>query len=340
MPNGERKIRMSIVRGRESLLFVLLFSLSAAAFSSEGPRPLYETVGRRGGEKILVLRDDSTYVSEAKSNAPQIDLFPKRSSELKWYTMFERIPGDWAEFGRRSFREERIPMIAGITGLTAFAIWTDQPVWEASDRWYKSSKVVKGVSDIFEYLGDGKPQFGLAAAFGAVGLFAEDDRALRTGSQLVETILACGIVIQTLKHITGRESPLVSSRINGRWVFFPNQLEYHRKVPYYDAFPSGHIATATATLTVVMENYPEWKPWLQPLSYFIIAGIGVGLSNTGIHWWSDFPLGIALGYEFGMIAAHPEGLDVVKSDDDKKPKLSLLPHISPFGTGVKVALRF
>lgn len=294
-----------------------------------------------GERKIpFAEKNDSTANGQAKADSMLLNWQPSHSEELQWYTMFQRIPGDWVTFANRNFREERIPIIAGITGLTAFAIWTDQPVWEASDRWYKGSKTVKNLSDFFEYLGDGKPQFGLAAAFGAFGLLAKDDRALRTGSQLVQTILACGTVVQTLKHITGRESPLVSSRINGRWVFFPNQIEYHKKVPYYDAYPSGHIATATATLTVIMENYPEWKPWLKPLSYLLIAGIGVGLSNTGIHWWSDYPLGIALGYEFGMIASHPEGLDLVKSSEDNTPKLSLLPNISPTGQGVTVSLQF
>lgn len=294
------------------------------------------------GEKNIPFKgvSDSTSAGRVPNDSVQFVLDARPSPDLKWYTMFQRIPGDWVTFGHRNFREEKIPIIAGIAGVTAFAVWTDQPVWEASDRWYKGSKTVKNVSDFFEYLGDGKPQFGLAAAFGAFGLLAKDDRALRTGSQLVQTILACGTVIQTLKHITGRESPFVSSRINGRWVFFPNQLDYHKKVPYYDAYPSGHIATATATLTVIMENYPEWKPWLKPLSYFLIAGIGVGLSNTGIHWWSDFPLGIALGYEFGMIASHPEGLDLVKSGEEDSPKLSFLPNITPTGQGVTVSLQF
>lgn len=283
---------------------------------------------------------DSAAVVVPSADSLRLPFQTTPAGQLQWYTMFQRIPGDWVTFANRNFREEKIPIIGGITALTAFAVWTDQPVWEASDRWYKSSKTIKNLSDFFEYLGDGKPQFGLAAAFGAFGYFAEDERALRTGSQLVQTILACGTVIQTLKHITGRESPFVSSRVNGRWVFFPSQVDYHRNVPYYDAFPSGHIATATATLTVIMENYPEWKPWLKPLSYFLIAGIGVGLSNTGIHWWSDFPLGIALGYEFGMIASHPEGLPLSDSDSGNTPKVSILPNISPVGQGVTVSLSF
>jgi len=274
------------------------------------------------------------------SDSLQFSFSEPRPRPLKWYTMFERIPGDWVTFANLNFREERIPAMVAMTALTAAAIATDQPVWEVSDRWYKSSRTVKVISDVFVYIGDGKPQFGLAAAFGLYGFWKEDERALRTASQLVETILACGTVIQVLKHITGRESPFVSTRTNGRWVFFPDQVEYHKHVPHYDAFPSGHIATATATLVVVMENYPEWKPWLKPLSYFIIAGIGVGLSNTGIHWWSDYPLGIALGYQFGMIAAHPEGLEVVKSDKENSPKLSVSPEVSPLRRGVRLTLKF
>lgn len=285
---------------------------------------------------------DSSPVNHVSTDSLRLSLGERVPSGVKWYTMFQRIPGDWVTYGERTFREENIPAIAGMTALTAFAIWTDQPVWEASDRWYKSSRFVKKASDFFTYLGDGTPQFGLAAAFGAYGYLTNDNRAMRTGSQIVETILATGIVIQTLKHITGRESPFVSTRINGRWVFFPDQVDYHKNVPHYDAFPSGHIATATATLVVVLENYPETRSWLVPLGGAVVALIGVGLSNTGIHWWSDFPLGIALGYEFGMIAAHPDvsGLDLVKSDGDSSPRLTLSPAISPIRQGVTVSLRF
>lgn len=274
-----------------------------------------------------------------ETDSLQVMLSEPRTQNLQWYTMFERIPGDWVRWANMTFREERIPAMVAMTALTAAAIATDQPVWEVSDRWYKSSNTVKVISDVFVYIGDGRPQFGLAAAFGLYGFWKQDERALRTASQLVQTILACGTVIQVMKHITGRESPFVSSRTNGRWVFFPDQVEYHKKVPYYDAFPSGHIATATATLVVVMENYPEWKPWLKPLAYVIIAGIGVGLSNVGIHWWSDYPLGIALGYQFGMIAAHPEGLEVVKGENNT-PKLSVMPEVSPVRQGVRFTLNF
>src|SRR5205085_11965716 len=101
------------------------------------------------------------------------------------------------------------------------------------------------------------------------------------------------------------ESPNRTTTPTGKWRFFPNQIEYAKHTPAYDAFPSGHIATALATLQVIIENYPE-KQWIKYVGYPIIGSIGIGLVATSIHWWSDIPLGIALGYSFGVLVAHPE----------------------------------
>ncbi|MBI4536073.1 MAG: phosphatase PAP2 family protein [Ignavibacteriae bacterium] len=296
-------------------------------------------VGLAGDDTLRVAMQDSVAM-RIDSPSDSQSLISTPTPKLKWYTMFERIPGDWATWWNTTFREDKIPAMLAVTALTAATIVTDQPTWDVSDYWYKRSRVVKDVSDVFVYLGDGKPQFGLAAAYGLYGWLANDERALLTASQITEVILACGTVIQVMKHITGRESPFVSTRTNGRWVFFPNQIEYHKKVPHYDAYPSGHIATALATLTVVLENYPELKPWLQPIGYFVVGMIGVGMMTSGIHWWSDYPLGLVLGYQFGMIASHPEGLEVAKSPDDATPKLSLSPSISPISKGLRVSLQF
>jgi hypothetical protein len=256
-----------------------------------------------------------------------------------WYDMFANIPRDWSRYYRITIIPDKIPAALAITGLTAALIYSDHDSYQASSNWYHSSGFVKSGSDFFEYLGDGKPQFGLAAAFGAYGLVAGDHRALRVASQTVEVILACGTVVQLLKHITGRESPFVSTSPRGVWRFFPNQIDYHKHVPHYDAFPSGHIATALATLTVVSENYPEER-WMKPVGYVVVGLIGVSMANTGIHWYSDYPLGLALGYSFGMLAAHPEGWSSEKADNSNSVKLTMMPIVSPVRTGIGVALSF
>jgi membrane-associated PAP2 superfamily phosphatase len=186
-------------------------------------------------------------------------------------------------------------------------------------------------------MGDGRTQFGMAGAFGLYGLVTSDERALRTGSQIVQAVLSSGTVVQVLKHITGRQSPYVSSERGGAWVFFPNQIDYHKRVPYYDAFPSGHIATSTATVVVIAENYPDSK-WIRPVGFTIVGLIGIGMAGTGIHWYSDYPLGIALGYIFGLIAAHPEGIDIGKVTQEHGLQMSLVPTVD--GSGIGIGFKF
>ncbi len=257
----------------------------------------------------------------------------------RWYDMFTNLPGDWMRYSRQTFRTENIPAFLGITALTGALIVTDAKTWDLSRRWRDSSTTVRNVSEFFEYLGDGRPQFGLAGAFALYGFALDDHRALRTSSQLVEAILSCGAVVQLIKHVTGRQSPYVSTVQRGVWDFFPNQIEYHKHVPSYDAFPSGHLATAMATVTVVFENYPEIG-WLKPVGYTLIGLIGVSMVNTGIHWYSDYPLGLVLGYSFGVIAAHPTNGAVSGSSAGNVGNISLSPTLTDRGPGFSLNFSF
>ncbi|MDR3668077.1 MAG: phosphatase PAP2 family protein [Ignavibacteriaceae bacterium] len=223
-----------------------------------------------------------------------------------WYEMFTNIPGDCVQFYNTNFITEKIPLYAGVSVLTAGLIATDNRTWMAANKIYKESGPVKRWSDILEELGDGRTQFGLSGVYAIYGFIFNDNRALRTASEITEAVLASGAVVQVLKHITGRQSPFVSTMPGGRWDFFPNQINYHKHVPSYDAFPSGHVTTALATVVVIGENYPNIK-WIEPLGYTLTGLLAISMVNTGIHWYSDYPLAVVLGYSFGMIAVHPEG---------------------------------
>jgi hypothetical protein len=61
------------------------------------------------------------------------------------------------------------------------------------------------------------------------------------------------------------------------------------------------------------------------------------LVARGWHWYSDLPLAIALGYQFGNIAAHPEGVELLQTN---KRSLSVLPTLALDGAGVMVSLQF
>ena len=267
------------------------------------------------------------------------------------WDMITHLPGDWSDWAQATFQLRHWPEAALVTASTAAFIYYDNEVWVPFRKVYVPGTAVHTLADGFVFMGDGKFQFGLAALFAGYGFAAHDGRALRTASQTCEVILAAGGVVQLLKHLTGRESPIVSTTPTGRWQFFPNQIEYAKHVPHYDAFPSGHLTTALATLTVIANNYPE-QAWIRPVGYAACAGIALGLVTTSIHWWSDYPLAIALGYGFGsLVSPDPHGdVSVTESPASGKIGVSgltklldqavIYPAPSPTGMGVGMALRF
>jgi membrane-associated phospholipid phosphatase len=260
-----------------------------------------------------------------------------KPATLHWYDMITNIPGDWVRYGKETFRTEKIPEYAVVAATTTALVFTDNGTWRTGDKWYRSSSSVKWASDFFTEMGDGRSQFGLAGAFAAYGLIAGDNRAVRTGSEIVEAVLASGGVVQILKHITGRESPFVSTEPAGVWRFFPNQIKYHKKVPHYDAFPSGHLTTSLVTVIVVAENYPELT-WIRPVGYALCGLISISMVNTGIHWYSDYPLAIALGSAFGEIVAYPEGETVAHLGTQKKNPVSIGPFYNGSEIGFDISL--
>ena len=185
------------------------------------------------------------------------------------------------------------------------------------------------------YLGDGITHFSIAGGFYACGLIKKNNRALQTASQLCESILASGVVVQLLKHLSGRESPFTATAPGGIWRVFPNQITYATHVPHYDAFPSGHIATAMATVTVLAANYPDAK-LIRPIGYTCMGLLTFAMLNNGVHWASDYPLGIAIGYAFAKIAINKgrQKLEVAPSHSHLNYKRLKPDLLMPSGSGL------
>ncbi|MGE5352418.1 MAG: phosphatase PAP2 family protein [Syntrophothermus sp.] len=310
-------------------------------------RSISDSLLVKGAEKTEagmsgVQRDSiSGYFDKKEKIAGEKNISSGQSQDYlpKWHEMISNIPGDYVRYYGTELTEGNLPLYAGIFALTAQLILADDLTWQGSNKIYKSSTFAKNWSDIFTEIGDGRTQFALAAGFAAYGFIGGNNRALRTASQIVEAVLASGAVVQVIKHLTGRQSPYVSSQPGGVWRFFPNQILYHKHVPEYDAYPSGHIATSMAAFVVIAENYPEYK-WIKPVSYSLGALICIGMANKGIHWYSDYPLGIALGYAFGKMIAHPEVTPRKETKDKKKVEVSLLPYVSPLGNGLSLGVSF
>ena len=256
-----------------------------------------------------------------------------------WHAMITNLPTDWYRSFDLSFRTVNLPEFVGLTVLTGVLLTTDRKTWTITRRAYKTSEFVHVASDYAVGVGNGISQLGFVSALATYGLLAGDRQALRTASQSVEAVLASGVAVQFLKHVTGRESPITTTRTRGRWKFFPRLGEYHKKEPKYYAFPSGHISSTMAILTVVMNNYPN-EDWIKPVGYSAVALLGAGLVAKGMHWYSDLPLGIAMGYLFGNVVSGPENLKSIIAKKETPLNLSIAPMATNYGMALRLGVSF
>lgn len=153
------------------------------------------------------------------------------------------------------------------------------------------------------FLGDGWTHAFIGAGFVAAGALNNSNRALQTGSQIFNGMISSTIANQALKRSFGRESPIRKTKDRGAWRPFPSISTYNNNISKYDAMPSGHIMTATMSFVIIDENYPEYRAWFRPLGITWISLLGFQMVNNSVHWASDYPLGIAMGYVFGKVAS-------------------------------------
>ncbi len=263
---------------------------------------------------VLFAQDENNYNTSsgnAIDSAYQFNVSPhsferiKTDEKVNWHQMITNIPSDLSEYPKEAFSSNQIPLFAIVAAGTGALMLIDQKGWDANKSLYNNSEPFHELSDIGVNFGDEKYHFLVAGLFTVFGFTNDSPVALKTASNIVEAVIASGVGVQVMKRIFGRESPAVSSRSSGRWQFFPNLKKYQENQPKYYAYPSGHITTLTATVTVIANNYPHEK-WIKPIGYSMIGLCGIGLVSRGMHWYSDLPLGIFLGYTFGNLISPPE----------------------------------
>ncbi len=282
--------------------------------------------------------------------------------------------GDFRNYFATTFRSDKIPYIGAMTIATAFLVDVDQEIMRNAQRFAddiglkhtnKQKPVVNwsvkvggkaiGVPLNFPqdlesgmyFLGDGIVHSSVAIGLWGYGKVAADDRAIQTGTQCMEAIVCTGIAIQILKHSFGRESPQVATQPGGKWRPFPDPARYQLHTPIYDAMPSGHIATAMATVTVIADNYPE-KKWIRPVGYSLMGVLMYAMLNNGVHWASDYPLGISIGYAFAKICDSRSHTTLRASAPNENPprqeswlkEVGILPYVGNGNAGFTASYRF
>ena len=254
-----------------------------------------------------------------------------------WLTFLKNIPGDMRDYTRNPLTKKNLWGLTAITVSTGLMIYYDDKLLNASNELSDKLGLSEQTNWRMEHIGDGYLQLYVASSLIGYGLYYNDNRALQSASQIFESVFASGTIVQLIKHITGRESPFVATTPTGRWRFFPNQIDYHNRVPEFDAFPSGHISSITAMVVVLSENYPEYT-FIKPLGYLAVGLNAIGMMNTGVHWISDYPIGIALGYSFAKIAVK-KGRTQIKTSIKTPPSFSIYPlFVSKDGFGIHMSL--
>ena len=277
------------------------------------------------GENYVFSQDQSYLIGTNASNYPDI------------YHVITDVPKDFVGFGSSIFSKENIEPLLLLTTVTAGLIVTDHKTYLGTKKFLRGSKTLDSFSHTFVEVGDAKWHLGLSVAALMFGYFSNDKRLQNTAFQTAEAVIASGLFVQLLKRISGRESPAVHTTPGGYWDIFPDPGEYQHRQPEYYAFPSGHITSATAFLTVISENYPDVK-WIKPVSYVIIGLLGVSLFAQDMHWYSDLPLGIAIGYSFGKIISSRYSIE----DENvlSKKNISIMPFIANENYSISISYGF
>jgi len=281
------------------------------------------------GPPTHAQRYDTLVYNSDSTKTTKMEVYPLEDRILlyqkpKPFSFITQIPRVIGNSAKESFTRKSIPAWGIITGSTLLCIAFDQQILDgvqhfsrninfSSDADYKTligfklgSKDVpvyqlpQNLNTAFYSIGEGFTSLSIAGGFFIYGKIKKDYRALQTASQIVQVQLTVGLMTQTIKRLTGRESPFVSTGSGGIWRPFPGFNEFTKHTPHYDAFPSGHMTTMMATVTVLADNYPE-KKLIRPIGYTIMGLVGLAMINNGVHWASDYPLAIGIGYVTGKV---------------------------------------
>jgi len=241
---------------------------------------------------------------------------------LEFKKIITSVPETATSTLKTSFSKEALPYWGAILGSTAVLYQYDEQIYSDLQKrgrdWgvgnQDETKSILIVSDheilrlpsdtgsFMYFLGDGWLHAGIGGAFLGAGSIRDDNRAFNTGIMIWHGMVVSTIFNQTLKRSFGRESPEVSTSERGSWNLFPNFNDYNTKTASYDAMPSGHVMTATLTFTIISERYPEYNSFIYPLYGVWASALMFQMVNNGVHWASDYPLGIAMGYVVGKMS--------------------------------------
>ncbi|ASK29437.1 hypothetical protein CEY12_04670 [Chryseobacterium sp. T16E-39] len=276
----------------------------------------------------LILLPMSIWISSQKSDSIIIEKPVKSQSytlkdgSVRTYTkpkLFEfitRVPKDFVDTNKDFVAKDHAYYLGGAVASTLVLLPFDQKLIDNSrelgEKWGMSAdnnytkvagliKVPKDIGAGLYLIGNGSTVVLLGIGFATYGLIKDDYRAQATASGLMESLILSGVFSQTIKRVTGRESPFIAiqnGNSGGHWTPFPSFSAFSKDTSRYDAMPSGHLTTFMSAITVIADNYPD-AVWIKPVGYTLAGALAFQMMQSQVHWASDYPLALLMGYFIG-----------------------------------------
>jgi len=197
-------------------------------------------------------------------------------------------------------------LIAGtVVGITATLIFADEDI----DEWARTLKEkhnwINKTSPVVTQFGGNAGVYTLIAT-GLISAAFKNEKGVQTSLLATQAVITSGITGYIIKRITGRERPkaayIYSQQDGGKWNGpfgrYTQILPYKRSDFAFDAFPSGHTATAFSIATVFATQYNDIKGF-PFFCYTAATAVGISRLTEHEHWASDVFFGAVLGYLSG-----------------------------------------
>ena len=296
-----------MIFSRRLVLFLFLFGSILKGFSIEPAN----TVG-----------SDSTVVSG--NNRVSIC----NDSVFSFHSKKGFVPSLIHNFGEQAvapfhMNAKQTRIVAGGIAITGALFFADENI----DKIFKPLKanhawIDKTSSQITEF--GSNYGIGLVAAFGCYSLVFNNRKAFRSTLLATQAVITSGIWVRVGKILTGRERPSATYGDFhhdfwwGPFQQFNARVSKNRGVASFDAFPSGHTATAFSIASVFAHQYAD-KKFVPIFAYTLATLVGVSRLTEHEHWASDVFAGACIGYLCGkQVVKHERELESTSSHASNK----------------------
>jgi undecaprenyl-diphosphatase len=121
-------------------------------------------------------------------------------------------------------------------------------------------------------------------------------------------IVVLALVITLILHFAiseGLIKGLIADNIYFRerpWIAYPGEIIPLGKCGIDSSFPSSHMSSTVALLTVLILFYRKKIKWILPASILFVLLMGFARIHNGMHYPSDVLVGAVLGILYGWCA--------------------------------------